>query len=315
MDEGGVAHGLGLWGIPLAMLGGMIRASTPYLFVSLGETLTEKSGRVNLGLEGTLLIGAVSAYGVSYGSGSPFLGVLAAGGCGLLLGALHAFMCSRPRVNDIAVGIALMLFGRGLSFFVGKPLIQPQAPQLQAVALGGFSQDPAVREALQINPLFMIGVALAPALLLLLMHTRPGLLLRMAGESAAATRALGHSVARIRLYATMAGGFLAGIGGSFLSLYYPGVWSEGLSSGQGLIAVALVIFARWNPVFCLIASLIYGAAGSLGPALQSAGIAIGPHLIGAAPAALTLILMVLTCSPERAYAGAPRELSAQGRSA
>jgi simple sugar transport system permease protein len=301
---------IGLWGIPLAMLGGIIRVSTPYLFVSLGEMLTEKSGRINLGLEGTLLLGAVSAYGVSYASGNPWLGVLAAGACGVVLGAIHAWLCARPRVNDIAVGIAMMLFGMGLSFFLGKPLIQPEAPQLAALPLGAFSDDPIVREALRVNPLFLLGIALAPALRWALVNTRHGMVLRMAGESADATRALGYSVQRVRLLATLSGGFLAGVGGSFLSLYYPGVWNEGLSSGQGLIAVALVIFARWNPVYCLYAALLYGAAGSLGPALQSAGIAVSPHLLAATPAALTLLIMVLTCSPERTLAGAPRELGA-----
>ena len=302
-------HSLGLWGIPLAMIGGVIRVSTPYLFVSLGEMLTEKSGRINLGLEGTLLIGAVSAYGVSLATGSPWLGVLCAGGCGVVLGAIHAFLCGRPRVNDIAVGIAMMLFGMGLAFYVGKPLIQPEAPQLQALELGAFSGNEAVRDALRVNPLFLIGIALAPALAWALTSTRAGMILRMAGESADAARALGYSVQGVRVLATMAGGFLAGVGGSFLSLYYPGIWSEGLSSGQGLIAVALVIFARWQPVHCLYASLLYGAAGSLGPALQSAGIAASPHLLSAMPAALTLLIMIATCSPDRTLVGAPRELA------
>ena len=302
-------HSLGLWGIPLAMIGGVIRVSTPYLFVSLGEMLTEKSGRINLGLEGTLLIGAVSAYGVSLATGSPWLGVLCAGGCGVVLGAIHAFLCGRPRVNDIAVGIAMMLFGMGLAFYVGKPLIQPEAPQLQALELGAFSGNEAVRDALRVNPLFLIGIALAPALAWALTSTRAGMILRMAGESADAARALGYSVQGVRVLATMAGGFLAGVGGSFLSLYYPGIWSEGLSSGQGLIAVALVIFARWQPVHCLYASLLYGAAGTLGPALQSAGIAASPHLLSAMPAALTLLIMIATCSPDRTLVGAPRELA------
>jgi len=301
-------EGIGFWGLPLAMLGGMIRVSTPYLFVSLGETLTEKSGRINLGLEGTLLMGAVSGYGVSYLSGSPYLGVLAAGGCGVLLGMLHAWLCSRPRVNDIAVGIAIMLFGMGLSFYLGKPLIQPEAPQLTALELGAFSDVPAVRDALRVNPLFLIGIALAFALRFGLQNTRWGLVLRTVGESADTARALGYSVDRVRMLATMAGGFLSGIGGSFLSLYYPGVWNEGLSSGQGLIAVALVIFARWNPIYCLYASLLYGAAGALGPALQSLGIQVSPHLLGALPAALTLGIMIVTCSKDRKLAGAPAEL-------
>jgi simple sugar transport system permease protein len=225
------------------------------------------------------------------------------------MGVLHAWLCSRPRVSDIAVGIAMMLFGTGLSFYLGKPLIQPEAPSLPAIDLGGFSDNPAVREALRVNPLFLVGIALAPALLWALQNTRAGLVLRMAGESADAARALGYSVKGVRMLATMAGGFLSGVGGSFLSLYYPGVWNEGLSSGQGLIAVALVIFARWNPVHCLYASLIYGAAGSLGAALQSAGVAVSHHLLAATPAALTLLIMVITCSPDRTLRGAPRELT------
>jgi ABC-type uncharacterized transport system permease subunit len=302
-------QGIGLWGIPLAMLGGMVRASTPYLFVSLGETITEKSGRINLGLEGTLLLGAVSAYAVAYESGSPWLGVLAAGGCGLAFGALHAILCSRPRVNDVAVGIALMLFGTGLSFYLGKPFIQPQAPSLPAIGFGDWSDSSAVRDALQVNPLFLVGVALAISLQWLLANTRIGLVLRLMGESVDAALALGYSVTRVRLLATMAGGLLSGIGGSFLSLYYPGVWSEGLSSGQGLIAVALVIFARWQPMRCFYTSLLFGAAGSLGSALQSAGIAVSHHLLAGAPAALTLLIMMFTCSPDRPLEGAPRELS------
>jgi simple sugar transport system permease protein len=304
-----VAQGIGLWGVPVAMLGGMIRASTPYLFVSLGETLTEKSGRVNLGLEGTLLMGAVAAYGAAYHSGSPWLGVLAAAGCGLALGALHAVLCARPRVNHIAVGIALMLFGTGLSFYLGKPLIQPEAPQLPALPLGNFSAQPAVRDALQVNPLFILGVVLAPVLAWVLKSTRVGLVLRLVGENVDAARALGYPENRVRLYATMLGGMLSGIGGSFLSLVYPGVWSEGLSSGQGLIAVALVIFARWQPMSCLYASLLYGAAGSMGGALQSAGVSVSHHLLAGAPAALTLLIMLITCSPDRAAQGQPRELS------
>ena len=134
---------IGLWTVPLAVFGGAIRVSTPFLFVSLGECITERSGRINLGLEGTLVMGAMSAYGISYLSGSPWLGVLAAGITGALLGALHAGICSLPRVNDIAVGIALMLFGTGLAFYLGKPLIEPTAARLPAIDFGWWSDIPA----------------------------------------------------------------------------------------------------------------------------------------------------------------------------
>tara|TARA_R110000868_G_scaffold104557_4_gene287940 strand:+ start:10028 stop:10954 length:927 start_codon:yes stop_codon:yes gene_type:complete len=305
MDSGGI----GWWGVPLAVFAGAIRVSTPFLFVSLGECLTEKAGRINLGLEGTLIMGAMSGYAVSYLTGSPWLGVLVAGCGGIVMGAIHGAICSLSRVNDIAVGIALMLFGTGLAFFLGKPFIQPKAPNLPAIELGFWSDVPQIQSALQINVLFLIGAALAPLILWGLKNTRWGLILRTAGDSSDAARAMGYSVNRIRFLATAAGGFLAGIGGSFLSLYYPGSWNESLSSGQGLMAVALVIFARWNPMYCFYAALLFGGAGSLGPALQSVGISEGYYLFNAAPYVLTLGIMIVMCSPKRTLAGAPSELS------
>jgi len=299
---------LGLWGIPLAVLGGAIRVSTPFLFVSLGECITERSGRVNLGLEGTLVMGAMSGYAFSYLTGSPWLGVLGAGVIGSLLGALHGFICGKPRVNDIALGIAMMLLGVGLAFFLGKPLIQPTAPRLGAIPFGFFSSSAQLRSALNVNVLFVIGVALAPLLHFGLQNTRWGLVVRTVGESSEAARALGYNVNRVRLLATAAGGFLAGVGGSFLSLYYPGSWNEGLSSGQGLMAVALVIFARWSPKRCLYASLLFGGAGAIGPALQSVGITTGYYLWNAAPYALTLAILIASSSATRASADMPAEL-------
>jgi general nucleoside transport system permease protein len=299
---------LGLWGIPLAIFGGAIRVSTPFLFVSLGECLTERSGRVNLGLEGTLVMGAMSGYGFSYLTGSPWLGVFGAGVIGSLLGALHGFICGKPRVNDIALGIAMMLLGVGLAFFLGKPLIQPTAPRLGAIPFGFFSGSAQLRSALNVNVLFVVGVLLAPLMHWGLQNTRWGLVVRTVGESAEAARALGYDVNRVRLLATAAGGFLAGVGGSFLSLYYPGSWNEGLSSGQGLMAVALVIFARWSPKRCLYASLLFGGAGAIGPALQSVGITTGYYLWNAAPYVLTLAILIASSSATRASADMPAEL-------
>jgi len=299
---------LGFWGIPLAVLGGAIRVSTPFLFVSLGECITERSGRVNLGLEGTLVMGAMSGYGFSYLTGSPWLGVLGAGVIGSFLGAMHGFICGKPRVNDIALGIAMMLLGVGLAFFLGKPLIQPTAPRLGAIPFGFFAHTAQLRSALNVNVLFVLGVLLAPALHYGLQNTRWGLVVRTVGESAEAARALGYDVNRVRLLATAAGGFLAGVGGSFLSLYYPGSWNEGLSSGQGLMAVALVIFARWSPKRCLFASLLFGGAGAIGPALQSVGITTGYYLWNAAPYVLTLAILVASSSATRASVDMPAEL-------
>jgi simple sugar transport system permease protein len=271
---------LGLWALPVAVFGGAIRVGTPFLYVSLGECITEKSGRVNLGLEGTLIMGAMSGYGISYLSGSPWL------------------------------GIAMMIFGAGLAFYLGKPFIQPSAPQLPAIELGFWSSIEQVRAALRVNVLFLIGVVLAPVLAWILKNTRWGLILRLAGESEDAAAAMGYSVNRIRIVATAIGGCLAGIGGSYLSLYYPGSWSEQISSGQGLMAVALVIFAKWNPVRCLWASLLFGGVGSIGLALQGQGksSAAVSYLWNAAPYVLTLGIMILTSSRARALAGAPAAL-------
>lgn len=300
---------IGFWGVLIAVLGGAIRVGTPFLFVSLGECLTERSGRINLGLEGNLVMGAMVAYAVSYYTQSPFLGVLAAAGSGLVLGSLHALLCQNKRVSHIAVGISLMIFATGLAFFFGKAFIQPSAPRLPAISLGSWSDSPIISAALEINALFFIGMALVPLLYFVLKNTRWGLMVRVAGESESAARALGFNTRTIRWLSTMIGGALASVGGAYLSLYYPGSWNEGLSSGQGLMAVALVIFARWNPIYCFFASLLFGAAAALGPSLQAIGINWGYYLFNAAPYFLTLIILVVSSSADKTLDGMPGEFT------
>ena len=300
---------IGLWGVPLAILGGAIRVSTPFIFVSLGEAITERSGRINLGLEGTLVFGAMTAYAVAVMTDSPWLGLLAAAAAGLCFGLFHGWICKFPKVNDIAIGIALMLFGSGLAFFFGKPFIKPKAPNLPAIPFGAWSDIPQVQAALDVNVLFLIGAALSLVLWWAFGNTRAGLIVRVVGDSSDAARAMGLNPNTVRLLATGVGGALAGIGGAYLSLYYPGSWTERISSGQGLMAVALVIFARWNPLGCFAAALLFGGAGALGPALQSVGVTQGYYLFYAAPYILTLIIMIATSSPSRSLAGAPGELS------
>ena len=299
---------IGWVGVPLAILAGAIRGSSPFLFVSIGECLTEKSGKINLGLEGTLLLGAMTAYAISYKSGSPWLGVVCAGFAGAALGLIHAWLAQKPRVNDIAVGIAMFIFGSGLAFFLGDPFIQPMAPALRNFEWGNWSDQPALRSALKISPLLLIGVVLAFALYWFFYNTRWGLFIRAVGDNPAAARAQGISVVKVRTLSIMAGSFLAGIGGAYLSLVYPGSWTRLVSSGQGLMAVALVIFARWNPRRCLYASLLFGGAQAVGPALQAAGVQSYYYLFNAAPYLLTLAIMIFTCSPQRTLAGAPGAL-------
>jgi simple sugar transport system permease protein len=299
---------LGAWGILLGVAAGAVRGSIPYLYVSLGECLTEKSGKINLGMEGVLLMGAMTAFAVSDRSGSPWLGLLAAALVGALLGALHAGLTSFPKVNDIAAGIAMILFGSGLAFFFGKTFVAPMAPQLPLIDLGFWSANPALRSALKISPLFFGGIALAFALDFLFRHTRFGFELRAAGDDPLAARSIGIRVNRVRLISTVLGAAMAAVGGAHLTLYFPGIWSEGISGGQGLMAVALVIFSRWNPLRCMAAALLFGGAQALGPSLQAVGQSGYYHLLNASPYVLTLGLMILTCNRHGGLSGAPGAL-------
>lgn len=298
--------------IALAVFGGAIRGSIPYIFVSVGECLTEKSGRINLGMEGVLLMGAMTAFGVSDRSGSPWLGVVAAALIGMVLGGIHAGLSELPRVNDVAAGIAMIIFGSGLAFFFGKQFVAPMAPQLPVFELGGWSGDPAVQSALRVSPLFFGGIAVTILLHYALANTRWGLRLSAVGDAPEAARSMGISIRFHRTIATILGAGLAAVGGAHLTLYFPGIWSEGISGGQGLMAVALVIFARWNALRCLAAAILFGGAQAFGPALQAAGVSGYYHLFNASPYLLTLGLMIATSTTRRTLAGMPGALARRG---
>jgi simple sugar transport system permease protein len=293
----------------LALAGGALRAATPYLFVSLGECLTEKSGRINVGVEGILVVGAMVAFAASFVTGSPWAGVAAAAVAGAAMGLLHGLLCGLPRVSHVAAGVAILVFGTGVAYFFGKPFLEPQAPILDAIELGAWSDSPAVATALRLNPLLVAGVAIAFAMRAWFARSRDGLAVIAVGDDAAAAAAMGLRVNRWRAAATTAGGALCGIGGASLSLYHPSGWSEAISGGQGLMAMALVIFARWDPVRCLWASLLFGGAGALAPALQATGFAHGWQLFHLAPHLLTLAILVTGTSRARAFRGLPGELA------
>jgi simple sugar transport system permease protein len=253
-------------------------------------------------------MGAMTAFAVSDLTGSPWLGVLAAAVVGMALGAMHAWLTQQPAVNDVAAGIATIIFGSGLAFFFGKRFVAPMAPQLPLLNLGGWSRVPAIQSALRISPLFFIGIAIAFLLHWIFTRTRWGLKVRAAGDDPQAARALGINVNAVRFVAITLGGALAAIGGAHLTLYFPGIWSEGISGGQGLMAVALVIFAKWSPRRCLAAALLFGGAQALGPSLQSLGVNGYYHLFNASPYLLTLGVMIATCTPHRRLAGMPGAL-------
>ena len=299
------------WTLLTALIGGAVRGSIPYMFVSVGECLTEKSGRINLGMEGILLMGAMTAFGVSDRTSSPWTGVLAAALVGGVLGLLHAGLTELPRVNDIAVGVAMIVFCSGLAFYFGNQFVAPMAPQLPVHEFGSWISDPALRSALRISPLFFVGIGAAFALAYFLKYTRWGLRLRAVGDAPEAARSMGIPTRRYRIIATTVGAGLAAVGGAHLTLYFPGIWAEGISGGQGLMAVALVIFARWRPLRCVAASVFFGGAQALGPSLQSAGFSGFYHLFNASPYLLTLILMIASCSRTRTLEGMPGALASR----
>lgn len=291
----------------LSLIGGAFRISVPILWVSLGECITEKSGKINLGHEGSLIMGAMLGYGFSLHSGSPWLGVLMAGICCSLFGITHALMTQVKGVNDIALGISIMIFGKGLAFYLGKDLIKPTAPRLGDFSLFGGSENKLLAQAFTINSLFVLGIIACIIAHLTLKYSRWGLMLKIAGENEESGKSLGYKINTIRLIAMAMGTFFSGIGGAYLSLYYPGSWNEGLSSGQGLMAVALVIFAQWQPLKCIGTALLFGAASSISPALQAIGYSYGYHLLNALPYIFTLVILIFATKKNKN--NAPKELS------
>ena len=214
-------NSVALWMIAAALLGAAIRGSIPYMFVSLGECLTEKSGRINLGMEGILLMSAMTAFAISQRTGSPWLGALAAAIVGGLLGLLHAGLTELPGVNDIAAGIAMVVFGSGVAFFFGKQFVAPMAPQLPVLEFGAWTSNPALRAALRISPLFFLGIITAFVLHYAFKYTRWGLHVRAVGDAPEAARSMGISARQHRMIATTIGATLAGIGGAHLTFTFP----------------------------------------------------------------------------------------------
>jgi len=292
-----------LGSVLLAIMAGTLHAGAPFLFLGLGECLVEKSGRINFALEGVLALGALTGYAMFSLSGWPFSGVLIAGLAGAGLGLLHGLLCNLPCINKAAVGIALMLLGVGLAFFWGALLLLPVPSAIP-------SNCPLPPGSLPMVGL-LGGVVLAALLHWGLRHTRWGLTLRVIGADSAAARTLGYPVALTHLVSTTAGSLLAGIGGALLALGQASGWNADLLGGQGLMAIALVAYARCQPLRCVYAALLFGGACALGPALQTAGITSGRTLFDAVPYFLTLILLTAVSSPLPLGANALGELDAK----
>lgn len=281
--------------IIVSILAAAVTAGTPILYAALGELLTERAGILNLGVEGVMLVGAVSGFIAAVASGSCWWGLLAAMLAGGAVAFIHGVLTITLRANQTVSGLALTLFGTGLSGYLGKSYIGMPAPQVFKVEpLGPLAQIPFVGPILfQHDVLVYISYLLVPAMALFIYRTRPGLILRAIGENPAAADALGFKVFTLRHLYVVAGGMLGGVGGAYLSLAYAPSWLENMVAGRGWIAVALVIFALWDPWRALIGSYLFGGVDALGFNLQVMGVAVPTFFLSMMPYLFTVLVLTL----------------------
>ena len=298
-----------LWsGVVLGLLPAACRSATPLLLALLGETLTQRSGIVNLGTEGQMLIGAATAFAVTAATGNPWLGLAAGATSGALLSLGHAALCLRFRANQFASGLAIWMVGFGTSSLLGARLVGQSITGFESLGKSWLGEHvPAIA---WLTPSIWLGWLCAVAAAVFLYHTRPGLALRAVGESSRGAAAAGLHVDRVRTLAIAAGGLLSGVGGAALSIDYAQTWAEGMSQGRGLVAVGLVIVARHNPWLAVPTALVFGGAEALVLRLQSAGSEASAHLLHMLPYAVALGVLVVTCLGPGGRAAAPRELRA-----
>jgi simple sugar transport system permease protein len=295
----------------VAVLAAAVRAGTPVLFATLGELLAERSGILNLGVEGMMLVGALAGFVTTVETGHPWLGVLVAGAAGGALSLIHAVLCITLRANQVASGLALTIFGTGLSAALGRTFVGVPASGFHATPVPGLAGIPLVGPVLfQQDPLVYLSYLLVPAAWIVLYRTRWGLEIRATGEHPEAADAMGVDVAGVRYACVAAGGVLAGIGGTFLSIAYTGMWIENMTAGRGWIAVALVIFATWDPLRAAAGAYLFGGVNALQLNLQAAGARLPVYLLLMTPYVFTILVLVFaTRQTARRRLGAPAALS------
>jgi simple sugar transport system permease protein len=277
-----------------AVLLSMIAAATPLLFAATGELVTEKSGVLNLGVEGMMLAGAISGFAVALVTGSWGLAIVAAAGAGVLLALVFGYLTLTLLANQMATGLALTIFGIGLSALMGQGYVGTPLPALAKLHIPVLSDLPFIGPVVfGQDALVYLSIASVAGVAWFLYRTRAGLVVRAVGESHAAAHAIGYPVIRIR-YATVAfGGALAGLGGAFLSLAYTPMWAENMTAGRGWIALALVVFATWRPWRVLLGAYLFGGITILQLHVQAAGIPIAAQFLSMLPYLATVLVLVL----------------------
>jgi ABC-type uncharacterized transport system permease subunit len=271
-----------------------IRSGTPVLYAAQGEVIAERSGVINLGTEGCMLTGALAGFAATANTQSPIIGVVAAAGAGAALALVHAFVVITRRANQLASGLAVTFLGLGVAAILGRHYVDQSVHPLNQVRIPLLSDIPFLGNVLfDHDVLTYLGIVLGPLLWLFLYRTRWGLILRATGEQASVAFAYGHSPARVRYLAVMAGGALAGIGGAQLVLAYTLSWVENVTVGRGFVAVALVIFAGWDPLKATLGAWVFGGALAVQLQLQARGVSISPFLLQMTPYVLTLAILAV----------------------
>ena len=295
---------------PLILLASLMVASTPILLAAIGEMVVEKAGVLNLGVEGMMITGAVCGFVIAVETGSPAIGFVGAAIGGAVLSVLFGVLTQYLLSNQVATGLALTLFGLGLSALIGQGYIGIKAPVTADFDVPLLSDIPVIgRIVFQHDLMVYFSIGLVAAVWAFLKFTRAGLILRAVGESHDAAHALGYKVVRIRMVAIMFGGACAGLGGAYVSLIRVPQWTEGMTAGAGWIALAIVVFASWRPWRVLLGAYLFGGVTVLQLNLQAAGSALPVEYLSMSPYLITiLVLVIMSANRSRAALGAPAAL-------
>ncbi len=289
---------------PALLLASLMVAATPILLAALGELVVERAGVLNLGVEGMMITGAICGFAMAVNSGSPLVGFIAAAAGGAALSLLFALLTQVALANQVASGLALTLFGLGLSALLGQGYVGLKPPRTPRLEIPGLSDIPFLGRVLFSHDLVVyLGLALTGLIWWMLRHSHAGMVLRAVGENHHAAHALGYKVVRIRVMAILFGGACAGIGGAYLSLVRVPQWTEGMTSGAGWIALALVVFASWKAGRVLLGAWLFGGVAVLQLNLQAAGIAIPVEYLSMSPYLVTIVVLV-TMSADKSRAPA-----------
>lgn len=273
---------------------GIIIAATPLVFAAIGELVAEKSGVLNLGVEGMMIVGAIAGFAVSIETGSFIAGVIAAIVCAAVLALLFAFLTQTLLANQVATGLALTMFGLGLAALVGQSYSGKSLPEFPKLAIPVLSDLPIIGPLLfGHDALVYLSFALAIAVGWFLSRTRAGLVVRAVGENHDAAHAIGYPVVAIRYGALMFGGACAGLGGAYLSIVQTPLWVENMTAGRGWIALALVVFAAWRPMRALFGAYLFGGITIVQLHSQALGLEVAPQLLSMLPYLATIIVLVL----------------------